>query len=157
MARRKLKEPSSKIFLVLVLTALGVNGLIFFIFGRSPAKPNTTAQGPVPAYFPSAEAAQPLPPTLDPGQFSNKYVVAAYEAAKEIPEVLAQQPCYCHCDRRGHRGLLDCFATKHGSDCDICVREALFALQEHRNGKTAEQIRTEINQGQWKTVQVQSS
>jgi hypothetical protein len=79
-------------------------------------------------------------------------VVAAYNAANEIPEVLAQQPCYCK--RRGHRSLLDRFATKHAADCDICVREAIFAQQEHKLGKSAGQIRTEIMDGAWKSIQV---
>ena len=80
----------------------------------------------------------------------------AYRVAGQIPEVLAQLPCYCYCDRRGHRGLLDCFASKHGADCDICVKEAIFAMQEHRKGKTPEQIRAEIVHGDWKTIQLQS-
>jgi hypothetical protein len=50
--------------------------------------------------------------------------------------------------------LLDCFATKHAADCDICVREAIVALQEHKQGKSAEQIRTEIMDGAWKSIQV---
>jgi len=29
--------------------------------------------------------------------------------------VLAQQPCYCWCDKFGHASLLDCFATEHGA------------------------------------------
>ena len=54
MAKRKTKVAGSNFFLVLVLAALLVNGLIFYIFGRSPAKPNTIAAGRVPAYFATA-------------------------------------------------------------------------------------------------------
>lgn len=156
MAKQKAKVAGSKFFLAFILVVLFVNGVLFYIFGRRPAKPNTTAAARIPAYFASAQAAQPLPQTLDPAQFSNKYVVAAYQAARQIPEILAQQPCYCYCDRIGHRGLLDCFASKHGADCDICVKEAVFAMQEHRKGKTPEQIRAEVVHGDWKTIQLQS-
>ena len=52
-------------------------------------------------------------------------------------KVLFGQPCHYHRDRsRGHRTLLDCFAGRHGSECDICGKEALFAMQEHRKGKS---------------------
>lgn len=109
-----------------------------FAFLRS----NNQASVPrVPHFFADAKAAEPLPRTLEPTGFSNRDVVAAYRTAKEIPKVLAQQPCYCHCDRNmGHRSLLDCFAGKHGSECDICGKEALFAMQEHRKDQSPEQI-----------------
>jgi len=34
------------------------------------------------------------------------------------------------------------------------VREAIFGLQEYKQGKSAEQIRTEIIDGAWKLIQV---
>lgn len=70
----------------------------------------------VPAYHATAAAARPLPATLSPDLFAAIPVVArAYRIAKRIPEVLAQQPCYCHCDRMGHVGLLDCYRSDHGA------------------------------------------
>ena len=70
----------------------------------------------VPAYHASAEEARPLPRTLSPEHFAAIPVVArAYRIAKRIPDVLAQQPCYCHCDRMGHVGLLDCYRSDHGA------------------------------------------
>jgi hypothetical protein len=69
----------------------------------------------LPPYFESAEAAQPLPATLSPERFGNPVVRHAYRVAKGIPPVVAQQPCYCHCDKFGHRSLLDCFASDHGA------------------------------------------
>ena len=70
----------------------------------------------VPAFNASAKAARPLPATLSPDLFAAIPVVAhAYRVAKRIPEVLAQQPCYCHCDRMGHVGLLDCYRSDHGA------------------------------------------
>lgn len=155
MKRTKTREPKAanwKPLLFLIVVVVNVTAF-YFAYRR----PNTQATVPrIPHYFATAEAAKPLPRTLEPTGFSNRDVVAAYSAAKRIPKVLAQQPCYCHCDRSmGHRSLLDCFAGKHGSDCDICVKEALFAMQEHRKGKSAEQIRTEIIQGGWKSIQFQ--
>ncbi len=68
---------------------------------------------------------------------------------KDIPDVLAQQPCYCYCQRQGHRSLLDCFASLHSTSCNICINEARLAGQLHRQGKTPEEIRTAIIQKQW--------
>jgi hypothetical protein len=70
---------------------------------------------PVPPYFASAAAARPLPRTLAPERFAHPAVVKAYRVARQIPEVLAQQPCYCWCDKFGHGSLLDCFASDHGA------------------------------------------
>ncbi len=69
----------------------------------------------IPPFFESEDAAKPLPPTLSPASFNNARVARAYRAAREIPEVLAQQPCYCYCDKFGHRGLLDCYRNDHGA------------------------------------------
>ena len=54
-----------------------------------------------------------LPNTLDPSRFRGKSK-AAYQTAKEIPEILAQMPCFCECEPFGHENLLDCFIDTHG-------------------------------------------
>ncbi len=55
-----------------------------------------------------------LPKTLDPGLFRGK-AKQAYQIAREIPEVLAQIPCFCECEAYGHENLLDCFIDRHGA------------------------------------------
>lgn len=55
-----------------------------------------------------------LPRTLDPALFRGK-ARQAYQIAKEIPQVLAQMPCYCECETYGHENLLDCFIDRHGA------------------------------------------
>src|SRR5882724_2330128 len=152
----KSKVADWRFFPVLIGVALVVSGAIFYYAARMQPTPPPQSENidPTPPYFVSPASARPLPKTDKPSSFTNKFVVAAYTAANEMPEVLAQQPCYCYCKRRGHRSLLDCFATKHAADCDICVREAIFAQQEHKLGKSAEQIRTEIMDGAWKSIQV---
>jgi len=54
-----------------------------------------------------------LPKTLDPSLFRGK-AKQSYQIAKEIPEVLAQMPCFCECEAYGHENLLDCFIDRHG-------------------------------------------
>ena len=84
---------------------------------QQPAAPQLTGtpETRVPPFHPSAEAARPLPKILPAEQFSIPVVARAYRAAQRIPEVLAQQPCYCWCDKYGHGSLVDCFATEHGA------------------------------------------
>ena len=105
--------------------------------------------GAVPVHYDRAGDAMPFPATLAPASFKQTEVREAYQTAKEIPEVLAQQPCYCYCQRKGHRSLLDCFKTDHAASCNICVKEALLAGQMQRQQKSTQQIRTAIIQGLW--------
>lgn len=53
-----------------------------------------------------------LPKTLDPNLIEGKDR-EGYRIAKEIPEVLAQIPCFCGCEALGHENLLDCFVDRH--------------------------------------------
>ncbi len=54
-----------------------------------------------------------LPRTLDPSLIQGEDR-KGYEIAKEIPEILAQLPCFCGCEAVGHENLLDCFVDRHG-------------------------------------------
>lgn len=112
--------------LTLFLVALGLTGAAVYWTSRSPAsneqpavstrqEPATREAERIPPFFESEEAAKPLPATLSPASFSNPSVARAYRVAREIPEVLGQQPCYCYCDKFGHRGLLDCYRDNHGA------------------------------------------
>lgn len=58
---------------------------------------------------------KPRPFTLPPDLFNEPEVRLAYQAAKEVPEVLETVACYCGCFRdAGHRNNLDCFKDNHG-------------------------------------------
>ena len=122
---------------------------VYAVYHVSSSRSVRPDLNPVPVYFKQAKDAMPFPQTLDPVQFQIANVREAYSVAKEIPEVLAQQPCYCYCQRMGHRSLLDCFTSLHSTRCDICINEARLAGQLHRQGKSAEEIRTAIIQKQW--------
>jgi len=84
--------------------------------------------------------------TLDPEQFTGR-AKAAYQAAKEIPAVLAQLPCFCGCmdsEELGHKNNLYCFADSHGNICDLCQTIALEAQDMYHKGDSVETIRTKI-------------
>jgi hypothetical protein len=99
----------------------------------------------VPAFFEKAPSRASLGPTLEPAKFTG-LVREAYSAVREIPQTIAQMPCYCHCDRgMGHKSLYSCFEDDHASHCAVCVNEALLALKLEKEQKlTPAQIRDRI-------------
>ena len=84
-----------------------------------------------------------LPKTLDPHLFKGK-TRQAYQIAKEIPQILAQIPCFCDCDVFGHENLLDCFIDQHGAGWGICQEEALLTKRLYDKKTPIEKIREEI-------------
>lgn len=106
--------------------------------------PNSQLAKRIPAYQTASEA-RDLPATLEPAKFFGK-AKEAYIVAKQIPETLAQLPCYCHCDQGfGHRSLHTCFVDDHAAHCAVCVDEALLAYKLQQEDKlTPEQVRERI-------------
>jgi hypothetical protein len=124
--------------LVAVLVTVGV--LAYVASGRIQPDP---APGPAaaPADQSGAEAGQPAAPaappanarfgphkqaTLPPLPFSQyppprpaEIVSEVYKFAAEHPEVLGYVPCYCGCERGGHRGNDDCFVASRAANGDV--------------------------------------
>jgi hypothetical protein len=83
-------------------------------------------------------------------------VKAVYQFAAEHPEVLSYVPCFCGCERGGHKGNDDCFVKSrnaqgdvtecepHGLDCAVCIDVANEAMQMHRTGASLTDIRSAI-------------
>jgi hypothetical protein len=85
------------------------------------------------------------------------YQTHAYVLAAKVPVVLHQQPCYCYCDRMGHKSLHSCFESTHGAQCSICLKELYYSYSMHKRGRSAAQIRQGIIKGGWKTVDLQTA
>jgi hypothetical protein len=103
------------------------------------------APGRVPRFAATAADLKNLPPVLPASQFTGMTRMA-YAAVKEIPQTIAQLPCYCHCDEGfGHKSLQTCFVDDHAAHCAVCVEEALLAykLQKEQRLSPA-QIRERI-------------
>jgi len=135
-----------------VLCAVSLFVMLHSSTRLDPKKSATQSEEPVPAYHaqPPTEA---LPETLDPAQFDSPVIKNSYALAAKVKKVLYQQPCYCHCDRaHGHTSLLNCFTTRHGSMCNVCIGEALYSYEQTRKGKTAAQIREGIERGDWQHI-----
>jgi Protein of unknown function with PCYCGC motif len=116
--------------------------------------PQSADDQDVPAFHNQAPAGA-LPATMSADTFGDLIVQNAYTVASRVKKVLYQEPCYCHCDRsQGHGSLLDCFVSKHGAGCQICVREDLYSYEQTRRGKTPAQIREGIKSGEWQSVDI---
>jgi hypothetical protein len=147
--------------ILVVVMAMAVAG---FGFGHAYGQPSdagaaqsaSVAAPPAKDDIPAYHAAPPtgaLPDTLDPKQFPDARTQNIYALAAKVKPVLYQQPCYCRCDREvGHTSLLDCFGDMHGSVCDVCKKEAAYAYQQTKLGKTPAEIRAGIMAGKWKQV-----
>jgi hypothetical protein len=106
----------------------------------------------IPAYHPAAPLhISALPPILAGSKltgenFRYSWQVHVYQEAATIGSVLYQLPCYCHCDRAlGHTSLRSCFEGLHGTECSTCAKEAFYAYQQTKLGRTPAQIREAIN------------
>ena len=95
-----------------------------------------TASNPAPATGQLVENR----PVLSSALFTGKTALA-YKYAAEIPKVIDSQFCYCYCKKdHGHKSLLTCFTTMHGSKCELCIEEVLYAYDLYQEGKSLDEI-----------------
>lgn len=83
-------------------------------------------------------------------------ISAAYRFAAEHPEILSYVPCFCGCERSGHRGNEDCFVRArdvngdviewdpHGMECAVCLDVAKRSAQLYASGASVRDIRAAI-------------
>jgi hypothetical protein len=97
-----------------------------------------------PAPRPGVTAERVLPPSMvvnSPG------AQEAYAAARGAPQLLDGLYCHCDCSKHsGHRALLTCFESDHGSHCDICMGEATLAARLASQGASLDDIRRAIDE-----------
>src|SRR3954464_14038439 len=118
-------------------------------FARKPHPQTNLPPLPVQSYAP------PRPPDV---------VRAAYVFAAEHPEVLSYVPCFCGCERGGHKGNEDCFVSgrdangdvtewePHGLDCAVCIDVATEARQMFTSGASVRDIRAAVEK-KWASFQ----
>jgi len=83
-------------------------------------------------------------------------VQQVYEFAARHPEVLNYIPCYCGCEREGHKANHDCFVRSraangrivewesHGLGCAVCLDVGRKAMTVFNQGMSVSAIRTAI-------------
>jgi hypothetical protein len=82
------------------------------------------------------------------GDFAKKKnVVAAYDAAREHPEIFDGISCACGCaeQKAPHRSLLVCYETRQPTGCGGCREEATFVGDLAKEKKTLAEIRTAVD------------
>ena len=116
-------------FLAVAIAALVIVGV--FAYTRTAQQNQAAESAPTPAQTvaePPAAAAlgphpqanlPPLPFDSSPPARPAEVVREVYTFAAEHPEVLSYVPCYCGCERSGHRGNEDCFVTTRDTKGDV--------------------------------------
>jgi hypothetical protein len=134
---------------------------VFFLTVASYAQWSNPADD-VPAYHPSAPLkVSALPPILAGSKLTGEnfrypWQVHVYQQAARIGNVLYQLPCNCRCDRAlGHTSLRSCYEGLHGTECSTCAKEAFFASQQLKQGKTVAQIRDAINRREYESIDLE--
>ena len=115
------------------------------------------AEPPFAKFGPHKQAAlPPLPTQAYAPPRPPEVVRAAYLFAAEHPEVLSYVPCFCGCERGGHRGNHDCFVSArnekgdvtvwepHGLECAVCIDVATEARQMFSSGASVRDIRAAV-------------
>ena len=94
----------------LVLGGIAVFAAVLWYTARvEQSNPPQASVQTAPPQAPAVKSA-----TLSPDLFTGR-AREAYQAARDVPEVLKEVQCYCGCQRTaGHRSNLDCFTDEHG-------------------------------------------
>jgi len=128
--------PRRRTPLIAVMIAAAAVAIGAFAYSRGgqtePAQhvdaPQSAAQTVAPVEGPPANARfgphkqailPPLPFSGFPPARPVEVATAAYKFAAEHPEVLGYVPCYCGCERSGHRGNDDCFVAARTPSGDV--------------------------------------
>jgi hypothetical protein len=169
--------PPAKSRTPLVVALVGIVALAVVVVGfmrSEPAQPAASGQvassatpaASTPAAAPSEyqgtlrpHPQKDLPPLQLPtyplGR-SPEVITAAYRFAAEHPEILSYVPCFCGCERSGHRGNEDCFVKAraengdvvawedHGMECNVCLDVAQQAMQMYASGASVRDIRAAV-------------
>ncbi len=162
-------EPAKRSITPLLVVALLVAGAAVAAFVVTRTDATTTAiQESAPAATPAGVPATakfgphkqaslpPLPFQAYAPPRPPEVVRAAYVFAAEHPEILSYVPCFCGCERGGHKGNDDCFVARrdakgdvvewepHGLDCAVCIDVASYAQQLHSSGASVSDIRNAV-------------
>ena len=150
-----------------IVLVLAIVGLVAYTRSAPAGQPEPSAQvAQAPAVVDPPVTAKlgphpqpklpPLPFQAYPPPRPMETVRAVYQFAAEHPEVLSYVPCFCGCERGGHKGNDDCFVKTrnaqgdvtewepHGLDCAVCIDVANEAMQMTRSGASVTDIRSAI-------------
>lgn len=109
---------------------------------RRPASHARQGTGPHPTPRPGITAERVL--SDDQLSAASPSVVAAFAAARAIPQIVDGIRCHCGCaDFEGYYSLLSCYeGTAMAQHCEICQGQARMAYRLHGQGRTLDEIRS---------------
>ncbi len=139
-----MKKATLLAFLVALTAVCLAQGDHVPAFNQGPLKP-----GEVPPILPAEQVREPA--------FPYAYQARAHQLAAKIPDMLNQMPCYCYCERIGHKSLHTCFETTHGAHCGVCLKEVFYAYEQTTLKKTPAEIRAGIIKGDWQSVDLEKA
>lgn len=124
---RSLPAPNSKsTFAMLAGLAVILLALVAVLILRPPRHTHRTAEplgqasgpsGPLAAQSPATRGElPPLPELPHRADRSAEGIRAAYEYAARHPEILSYVPCFCGCEKKGHRSNHDCFIASRDAE-----------------------------------------
>jgi hypothetical protein len=135
--------------------------IAFIVVFSAPWVLSADEEARVPAFHQAPPpAGVKLPPILSKEQLWGEndhypFQSRSYELAAKIQPIIYQQPCYCYCDRMGHKSLHSCFENTHGAQCATCMKEVFYAYGMSQQHKTAAQIRKGIIAGDWRQIDLE--
>ena len=121
----------SPLLVVAIAAAVIAGVFVYSVYSRTSetTAPSSAEAAPGPAIVDPPRAAvfgphpqenlPPLPFDSGPPARPVEVVRAVYTFAAEHPEVLGYTPCYCGCEREGHRGNDDCFVAARNTKGDV--------------------------------------
>jgi len=149
-----------------IVLVLAIVGLVAYTRSSAPEPAAEVAQTATPAIVDPPVTAKlgphpqknlpPLPFQAYAPPRPIETVREVYRFAAEHPEILSYVPCFCGCERGGHKGNDDCFVKArnadgdvtewepHGLDCQVCIDVANEAMQMTRSGASVTDIRKAI-------------
>jgi uncharacterized protein with PCYCGC motif len=157
-------RPKTPIVVAGLLMIALVVGVVTYLSDSTPSEAQQTASAlqvpdrPIPTDL-KPHPQENLPPLNFPGYATARppeIVRAAYTFAAEHPEILSYVPCFCGCERQGHRGNEDCFVKardvngdviqweEHGMECAVCLDVATRSRQLFASGASVSDIRAAI-------------
>ena len=156
---------STPLVAAIIVVLVAIVGLVAYTRSGQPQPAASVAQAAPAVVDPPVTAGlgphpqdnlPPLPLQAYPPPRPMETVKAVYKFAAEHPEVLSYVPCFCGCERGGHKGNDDCFVKSrnaqgdvtewepHGLDCAVCLDVANEAMQMTNSGASVRDIRTAI-------------
>ena len=128
---RRTNKRSTRVWPAFLLMGVLFAMMIAVIHARAPGG-DLNAQGLRVSGEGRSDASHVTPPEL----FEDPRVKEAYAIAGRIPETMNNLYCWCGCIERGMRSALECFESRHGASCDICIRTAEIAWAMTQRGVT---------------------